>query len=173
MAGGLSRLHFGHFKALLDADSPDLINLEVAILNIVIQTGYPLSQWRIGLNVMLLKKLGVYDVTSCRTIFLYEPDFNNLLKILGCRTMINTEKFQVLAPEQYGSHKSLTSIRQALNKVLTYNLICQRRIPLAMCSNDAKSCYDRIIHSVAKLALLHCGAPDPTVDLMFDVIRHL
>jgi hypothetical protein len=42
-----------------------------------------------------------------------------------------------------------------------------------MCFNDAKSCYDRIIHLVAKLALLHCGAPEPTVDLMFDVIRRL
>jgi hypothetical protein len=87
--------------------------------------------------------------------------------------MLNAEKFCVLAPEQFGSHKSLTSICQALNKVLTYNLICQRRIPAAMCSNDAKSCYNRIVHSVAKLALLHCGAPEPTVDLMFDAIRRL
>jgi hypothetical protein len=108
---------------------------------------------------MLLKKPGVYDVTSCRTILLYEPDFNNLLKILGRRTMIKAEKFRVLAPEQFGSRKSLTSIHQALNKVLTYDLIRQRRIPAAMCSNDAKSCYDRIVHSMAKLALLHCGAP--------------
>jgi hypothetical protein len=82
-AGGLSRLHFCHFRALLDADSPDLIDLEVAILNIVVRSGYPLSRWRVGLNVMLLKKPGVYDVTSCRTILLYEPDFNNLRKILG------------------------------------------------------------------------------------------
>jgi hypothetical protein len=146
MAGGLSRLHFGHFKALLDADSPDLIDLEVAILNIIVRSGYPLSQWRVGLNVMLLKKPGVYDVTSCRTILLYEPDFNNFLKILGRRTMINSEKFRVLAPEQFGSRKSHTSIRQALNKVLSYDLIHQCRIPAAMCSNDMKSCYDRIVH---------------------------
>jgi hypothetical protein len=82
-AGSLSHLHFGHFKALLDADSPDLIDLEVAILNIVVQSGYRLLQWHVGLNIMLLKKPGVYNVTSCRTILLYEPDFNNLLKILG------------------------------------------------------------------------------------------
>jgi hypothetical protein len=171
--GGLSHLHFGHFKALLAAESPDLIDLEVAILNIVVRSGYPLLRWHVGLNVMLLKKPGVYDVTSCQTILLYEPDFNNLLKILGRRTMLNAEKFRVLAPEQFGSRKSLTSIRQALNKVLTYDLIPQRRIPVAMCSNDAKSCYDRIIHSVAKLALLRCGAPEPTVDLMFDAIPRL
>jgi hypothetical protein len=115
-ANGLSRLHFGHFKALFEAETPDLIDLEVAILNIVVQSGYPLSRWRVGLNVMLLKKPGVYDVTSCRTILLYEPDFNNLLKILGCRTMLNSEKFRVLAPEQFRSRKSLTSIHQALKK---------------------------------------------------------
>jgi hypothetical protein len=172
-AGGLSRLHFGHFKALLDAESPDLIDLEVAILNIVVRSGYVLSWWHVGLNVMLLKKQGVYGVTSCCTNLLYEPDFNNLLKILGRQTMLNAEKFHVLAPEQYGSRKSLTSIRQALNKVLTYDLIHQCRIPAAMCSNDAKSCYERIIHSVAKLALLRCGAPEPTVDLMFNAIRRL
>jgi hypothetical protein len=52
---------------------------------------------------MLVKKPGVFDITSCRTILLYEPDFNSLLKILGCRTMANTELFRVLTPGTPGN----------------------------------------------------------------------
>lgn len=170
-SAGPSRLHFGHFKSLIE--SPELAELEVTLLNILVRSGYSPSRWRKGLNVMLLKKLGCYDPKTFRTILLYEADLNFLLKLLGRRMMANAERHGLLAREQYGSRKNHTAIRQVLNKVLTYDMIRLRQIPGALCSNDAKSCYDRIVHSVAKMSMMRCGAPETTIDLMFDTIQRL
>ena len=39
--------------------------------------------------------------------------------------------------------------------------------------NDAKSCYDRIVHSVASLAMQRVGAPVEPIICMFTSIQHL
>ncbi len=46
----------------------------------------------------------------------------------------------------------------ALNKRLTMDILRQKRQAGALCSNDAKSCYDRIVHWVATLSLMRAGA---------------
>ena len=43
--------------------------------------------------------------------------------------------------------------------------------PLAICSNDAKSCYDRIVLMVAALCLCRLGAPKPAVQSMVTTIH--
>jgi hypothetical protein len=43
----------------------------------------------------------------------------------------------------------------------------QRRQAGALCSNDAKSCYDRIVHNVAALCMHHMGLPREPVESMF------
>ena len=57
--------------------------------------------------------------------------------------MHHAERNGFLAPEQYGGRKGKRSIDHVLNKRLTYDLIRLSRRPAAVCSNDAKSCYDR------------------------------
>jgi len=52
------------------------------------------------------------------------------------------EAKQLLALEQYGSRKFKATITQCLNKQLFYDLHRFSRRPAALCSNDAKSCYD-------------------------------
>ena len=42
-----------------------------------------------------------------------------------------------------------------------------------MCSNDAKSCYDRIVHLVASLAMQRVGAPVEPIVCMFTTIQNL
>ena len=44
---------------------------------------------------------------------------------------------------------------QGLNKTLTFDLSRIFKIPMALCSNDAKSCYDRILHIAAALGMRH------------------
>jgi hypothetical protein len=66
-----------------------------------------------------------------------------------------------MAMEQYGSQKNLSAILHAVNKVLSFDLIRQYKAPAALCSNDAKSCYDRINHSMASLCFQHQGVPEP------------
>jgi hypothetical protein len=43
----------------------------------------------------------------------------------------------------------------------------------ALCSNDAKSCYDRILHSVASLCLQRLGLPEGAIVCMFSTLQNL
>jgi hypothetical protein len=67
--------------------------------------------------------------------------------------MAHAKKHDQLAAEQYGSRKRKMAILHALNKRLTYDILRQTKTSGALCSNDAKSCYDRILHWVASLCL--------------------
>ena len=84
-------------------------------------------------------------------IQLFEPDFNQNNKLLGKVTMDQAEKNKTIAPEQYGSRKNFVAIMHAVNKLLSMDLVRQYKIPAALCCNDAKSCYDRVVHSVGSL----------------------
>jgi hypothetical protein len=97
---------------------------------------------------MLFKKTGVYQVDKMRTIVLFEAAFNALNKILGRTMMWTAEDSNQLADEQYGSRKLHRSIDQGSNKRLSADPMMRLRWPGAICSNDAKSCDDRIVHSV-------------------------
>ena len=87
---------------------------------------------------MLEKKPGNFRVDKLRTILLYEADFNQNNKLLGRNMMRFGEEYNVLAPEQFGSRKHKEASDHGLNKVLTFDIIRQRKVPAAMCSNDAK-----------------------------------
>jgi hypothetical protein len=89
-------------------------------------------------------------------------------KKLGRDMMSFAESCKVLAPEQFGSPKNHQSIFLAvLNKRLTMDVLRQRRQAGTLCSNDAKSCYDHIIHNVAALCMRRMGLPREPVESMF------
>jgi hypothetical protein len=54
--------------------------------------------------------------------------------------MKDGEAYEQLVWQKYGIHEGKNVIYQALNKVLSFDLIRQARMDAAMCSNDAKSC---------------------------------
>jgi len=87
--------------------------------------------------------------------------------------MDRAELLHALAPEQYGSRIDHAAIYQSLNMQLTYDLIRQQRLTAAVCSNDAKACYDRIVHAFATLALLRLGIPIGPILVMFSTIQLL
>ena len=64
-----------------------------------------------------------------------------------------------MAREQYGSQKHHQASTAATNKVLTMDLLRIRHQAGVICSNDAKSCYDRVVHSIAALAMIRLGTP--------------
>jgi hypothetical protein len=87
--------------------------------------------------------------------------------------MYTAEQLQVVAKEQYGSRKNKAAIKQCLNKRLTFDLARQLKRPLAMYPNGAKSCYDRIVHSVASLCMRRTGGEEPPIVCMFTTIQNL
>ena len=78
------------------------------------------------------------------------------------------------APLRIGdSRKKHRSIEAALNKVITQDTWHQKRQSGALCSNDAKSCYDRVARSFAVLCLFRLGCPLGPVLSMFTALQQM
>jgi hypothetical protein len=144
-------LSFSHFKAGIEDDL--ISQFDATLRSLPYQHGFSPTAWRHLTDVEILKKAGVYDIEKMRTIILMNSEFNMNNKKLGRDMMCNAEKYGTLAREQYGSRKHHRSIIAALNKRLTMDMLRLRRLAGAICSNDAKSCYDRIVHSIDSLAM--------------------
>ena len=91
---------------------------------------------------MLEEIPGNFEVEFLHIILLFEVDCNQNNKWLGRAFMKEAECCGLLADEQYGSHRNKDAITQCLNKWLWYDYIRCTRQPAALCSNNAKSCYD-------------------------------
>jgi len=74
-------LHFGHYIAI--AHDELLSTLHTQLVDITLMSGYSPSCWRVGLNVMIPKKVGDYRVQNLQTLLLYDAEFNAVLKWLG------------------------------------------------------------------------------------------
>jgi hypothetical protein len=170
-SSGISGLHFGHMKACAMRDFTS--NFESSLSHIPYNTGYAPLAWSYGIDVMIQKKERLNLVSKLRTITLTEADFNFNNKVLGKETLRHAEANNLIAKEQYGSRKGKSSIVHAINKRLTFDIMRQTRFNGALCSNDAKSCYDRILHSVASLAYQRLGIPMPPVQCMLNSIQNM
>ena len=151
--------------------NPTIAIFNARLANLGFTTGYSLKRWRKGLNVMLEKQAGNFNVEKLRIILLFEGDFNQNNKWLGRAVMFHAELHQQMAREQYGSRKEKAADIQCLNKRLLYDYTRFTHKPLALCSNDAKSCYDRIVLIIAALCLCRLGAPKPYVQSMVNTIH--
>jgi len=144
-ASSPSKVHFRHYITGIMKDMIGKLNAILA--NVQLLSGMAPEQWKQTLNVMLKKLAGNDNVEKLRIIMLFKADFNNNNKWLGWVTMQLAEKNNLLTPEQYGSQKNKAAITQCLNKHLFYDYIKAMRIPAALCSNDAKSCFNQLCYS--------------------------
>ena len=87
--------------------------------------------------------------------------------------MIHAEKFNLIAPEQFGSRKNHSCIDQVIVKRLYYDALRFLRMNGFLCSNDAKSCYDRIVHSMASLAMQRVGMPKEPIICMLTSLQNM
>jgi len=166
-----SSIHFGHYIAGMF--NPDILILNATLADIPLATGYSPMRWHKGLNVMLEKSPGNFNVEKLCIILLFKADFNANNKWLGQVVMFNAEKLNLLAPEQYGSCKQKLAVSQCLNKLLFYDIIHFRKQPAALCSNDAKSCYDHIVLLIVALCLCRLGATQSSVTSMISTLHQM
>jgi len=87
--------------------------------------------------------------------------------------MIRAKWMDALAPEQYGSQAGLAAIFQSQNMQIFLDVVCQRKLPAVICSNDAKACYNQIVHGFAALAALCLGVLLAAIQVMFGTIQQL
>ena len=168
-AGG--QTNFSQHKAL--ASLQETADFEATMYNIPYATGYSPSRYQYGTDAMLLKASKSRRIEKLRTIILYGAEFNFMNKILGRDMMANAESNNTLAPEQFGSRKSKSAIELAVCKRLTFDITRQKKHPAALCSNDAVSCYDRIIHAIASISMQRTGVPLEPIICMFSTIGNL
>jgi Reverse transcriptase (RNA-dependent DNA polymerase) len=150
-----------------------LCNLDKWFLEVALKTGYSLERWQQGIDVMIPKKQDSLRVDKLRTIVLKKADFNFLNKIIGRRIMQQAEEACSIAPEQFGSRKQKSSITNALNKLLTTDILRQEHRNFSLITLDAKACYDRIAPPVASVALKRQGATDNMVNVMFNTLTKM
>jgi len=122
---------------------------------------------------MLEKSPGNFQVDKLWIILLFEANFNQLNKHIGCLMMYHAEQYGLVSGEQYGSRHGHSSITQSLNKRLTFDHICQLKQAAIICSNNAKSCYDHIVHRIAAQSMYRCGVNKPALICMFSTIQRL
>jgi hypothetical protein len=108
-----------------------------------------------------LKKVNSFHVSKLCTIILFEADFNFTNKAVGWKVGIRAEAHHGMAKEEGQSCKNHWAVELGLNKCLTMDQLWLLKWPGVLCSNDMKSCYDRIVHAVASLCLQHEGISKP------------
>jgi Reverse transcriptase (RNA-dependent DNA polymerase) len=162
-------LSFSTMKA--GASSDYISTIDSMLTRIPLNSGYSPSRWRNCIDVMILKRSGVTHLSGLRTICLFPVDCNYAFKHVGREMMTVAEKTKTLAPEQYGSRQHHRAIDLAVNKSLTNDVLRQLKKTGAICSNDAKSCYDLIGHTQASIAMQRHGVPQSFVDCMFTTLQ--
>ena len=85
--------------------------------------------------------------------------------------MSRAVQYGTLAAEQYGSRPDHQAITLGWNKRLTMDLSRLLALPLAFSSIDAMSCYDRIGHPTASMAMKRQGAPPQAVHSMLRTLQ--
>jgi len=92
MLSSPSGIHFSHYIA--GNFNPDILVFNAKLVDIPFSTRYSPTQWCRGLNVMLEKSPGNFNVEKLRIILLFEADFNSNNKWLGQAVMLQAEQAQ-------------------------------------------------------------------------------
>ncbi|CAJ1968248.1 unnamed protein product [Cylindrotheca closterium] len=161
-------LHNGHFKAGVAFNL--LACCDTIFRSIPFATGFVPAQWCHLLNFAIEKKPGKIRVDLMRTIQMMNSELQANNKRVGKSAMAYAEKHNLIPKGQHGSHKRHQAIDLALTKRLTWDLLHLQRRPAGWISNDAKSCFDRIVHWVAIISLMRFGIQWRTLRSMFDTL---
>jgi len=118
-SSSMSGIHFGHYIA--STFNPNILVINAMMANLPLTTGYSPKPWQQGLNVMLEKTPGDFNMEKLCIILLFEVDFNANNKWLGRAVWFQVENFYLLAMEQYGSQKIKSASFKAWTKVFSTN----------------------------------------------------
>jgi hypothetical protein len=99
-----------------------LSEFKCSMTRLPLLSGYAPLRWQQMIDVMILKKVHLTNLSNLCTICLFHPDCNYAFKYVGCEMMNVAEANAMLAPEKYGSRKHHQAITLAVNKVLTNDI---------------------------------------------------
>ena len=141
---------------------------------VVIRLGLVPSRWCRAISVLIEKDSGNPNINRLRIIHLFEADYTLFLKIIWASRLVRRgEDANQFGEAPQGSRPNRAANDAVLLKRLTYNLSCILRSNLGTFDNDAKSCCDRIINSIAMLAAKRLGMPDSAIATHAGILRAL
>jgi hypothetical protein len=151
-----------HYKACAEGSDDGLADIQVevhaAMMNVPLDAGFCPNLWKKAVDVMLEKVPGIPRSDKLRIIQLLEADLNQVLRIAFARNITRLAKDHegIILEHQYGrAHK--TCMAPVLNKLLTIQILIQKKVEGIVFDNDAKGCYDRIIRGIALACLKRIG----------------
>jgi hypothetical protein len=159
---------FVHYIA--GSQDPEIAEFDATMANIPYASGHSPEAWTKMVDVLIPKKTSSAAIEKLRIIVLFHALFNMNNKRIGRDMIANAERLNQIPWEAYGSRKRHRSIECAANKVFTTDIARQEHRPMALCSNDAKSCYDRILHAIASICMRRVGVHKNTCLMMFGTL---
>jgi len=146
--------------------------IEWRLTRIPYKTGYSPPSYRVAVDFLVEKSPGNRHVNKIRFIRLFHTRFNIGNKFLAKITMKRGEDLKLIPPEQAGSWKHHQADVICACKTVMWDIVRQKRIPTAVSSNDAKSCYDRIVYNVAFMCAKAWGiATPPLLSMLWTMYR--
>jgi hypothetical protein len=124
---------------------------QYGIVSYGIKHGYTFDRWKKVVNAMIEKDPGNPQLHWLQVIHLYKSDYNSVLGIKMRQVIHNAEDQKSLNVGLYGSRATRQALDPAFIEVLQYNYASLTRWPELKFSNDATSCYDRIIPSISNV----------------------
>jgi hypothetical protein len=98
---------------------------------------------------------------------LLEADLNQVLRIAFARNISKLAKNKkVIISDHKNGRSHATCMTPVLNKLLTVQLLIQKRTKGIVFDNDAKGCYDRIIGGVELASLTRLGYSKESVKML-------
>jgi hypothetical protein len=147
-----------HYKVCAEVSEDGLADIQsvvhAAMMTVPLATGFCPERWKKAIDIMLEKIPRVVRSNKLRIIQLMEADLNQVLRISFARNIAKLAKNNkgIISDHQYGRDHA-TCMTPVLNKLLTVQLLIQKRTEGIIFDNDAKVCYYRIISGVELASL--------------------
>jgi hypothetical protein len=144
-----------------------LASVYASMMTVPLEAGFCPERWRKAVDLILEKIPGVIHTSKLHSIQLLEADLNQVLQSAFARNIskLAQDKDGIISEHQYGrSHR--TCISPILNKLLTIQILIQKRNNGIVFDNDAKGCYDRIMSEIALLSIRRLGYSRNSVKML-------
>jgi hypothetical protein len=147
-----------------DGIAATIASLHAATMKVPLTTGFCPERWKQAVDVMLEKIPGIPRSNKLRIIQLLEADLNQVLRITFARNISRQAKEHsgIISENQYGRANKIC-LPPVLNKLLTVQLLIQKKTEGIVFDNDAKGCYGRIISGIALECLKRIGYSQKSV----------
>jgi hypothetical protein len=151
-----------------------LASVYAAMMTVTLDAGLCAERWKKAIDAMLETIPGVIRTNKLRIIKLLEADLNQVLCLAFARNISKLAQYKdgIISEHQYGRYHR-TCISPTLNKLLTIQILIQKRTNVIVFDNDKKGCYDLIISGIAFLSIRRLEYSKHSVNILGNLWEQL